>query len=156
MDDDAGDELAELYAEDFHNLKDTFPNIARRSTFLAIYATFEHSLLRCSWRVQRLASQRYLAGDAITEADWRLFTTLIRFDAVYHGHFKCNRQKLNEFHNISNYLRELYQVAGVKETVDLDYTKIHYYASHTSINPTQVVPLGPQQNFDGPHDREDL
>jgi putative glutathione S-transferase len=106
------------------------------------------------WLEDRLASQRYLVGDSLTEADWRLFTTLIRFDAVYHGHFKCNRQKLSEFHHITQYLRELYQVAGVGETVDLDYTKIHYYASHTSINPTQIVPLGPQQDFSVPHDRE--
>ena len=106
------------------------------------------------WLEARLANQRYLVGEQITEADWRLFTTLVRFDAVYHGHFKCNRQKLNEFHNISNYVNELYQVEGVAETVDLEYSKIHYYASHTSINPTQVVPLGPIPQFNAPHDRE--
>jgi putative glutathione S-transferase len=106
------------------------------------------------WLEARLSKQRYLVGDNITEADWRLFTTLIRFDAVYHGHFKCNRQKLSEFHHISNYVNELYQVAGVKETVDLEYTKIHYYASHLTINPTRIVPQGPAQNFDTPHDRD--
>ena len=106
------------------------------------------------WLEDRLSKQRYLVGEQITEADWRLFTTLIRFDAVYHGHFKCNRQKLNEFHHISNYLRELYQVTGVKDTVDLEYTKIHYYASHITINPTRVVPLGPEEDFDQAHDRE--
>lgn len=106
------------------------------------------------WLEARLAKQRYLVGDVITEADWRLFTTLIRFDAVYHGHFKCNRQKLSEFNHISNYVNELYQVPGVKETVDLEYTKVHYYVSHLTINPTQIVPLGAKHNFDAPHDRE--
>jgi putative glutathione S-transferase len=102
----------------------------------------------------KLAKQRYLVGNTITEADWRLFTTLIRFDAVYHGHFKCNRNKLSEFHHISNYLRELYQVPGIAETVDLEYTKRHYYASHKTINPTLIVPLGPVQQFDLHHDRD--
>ena len=106
------------------------------------------------WLEERLSKQRYLVADKITEADWRLFTTLIRFDAVYHGHFKCNRQKLSEFHHISNYVNELYQVKGVAETVDLEYTKIHYYASHITINPTQIVPLGAKQNFNAPHNRE--
>ena len=105
------------------------------------------------WLEKRLASQRYLVGDNITEADWRLFTTLIRFDAVYHGHFKCNRQRLSEFSNISHYVRELYQVSGVRETVDLEYTKEHYYGSHLSINPTGIIPLGPIVDFDRPHNR---
>jgi putative glutathione S-transferase len=106
------------------------------------------------WLEERLSKQRYLVGDQITEADWRLFTTLIRFDAVYHGHFKCNRHKLSEFHHISNYVNELYQVKGIAGTVDLEYTKIHYYASHVTINPTQIVPLGAEQNFNAPHNRE--
>jgi len=114
-----------------------------------------HSLFESlDWLEDRLSKQRYLVGDQTTEAEWRLFTTLIRFDAVYHGHFKCNRQKLSEFHHISNYLRELYQMDGVKETVDLEYTKIHYYASHLTINPTGIVPLGPEEDFDQAHDRE--
>lgn len=92
-------------------------------------------------------------ADKITEADWRLFTTLIRFDAVYHGHFKCNRQKISEFHHIKNYVNDLYQVPGIKETVDLEYTKTHYYASHLTINPTGIVPLGAAEHFDAPHDR---
>lgn len=116
----------------------------------AYYALFDS----LDWLEERLSNQRYLVGDKITEADWRLFTTLIRFDAVYHGHFKCNRQKISEFHHISNYVKELYQVAGVKETINLEYTKTHYYASHLTINPTQIVPLGAEQNFDEPHDRD--
>lgn len=125
------------------------------ATTQAAYNNAYHQLFdSLDWLEARLANQRYLVGNNITEADWRLFTTLIRFDAVYHGHFKCNRQKLTEFHHISNYVNELYQVPGVKETVDLEYTKIHYYASHTTINPTSIVPLGAKQNFDAPHDRE--
>ena len=104
----------------------------------------------------RLSSQRFLVGDKITEADWRLFTTLIRFDAIYHGHFKCNRAKLSEFHHLSNYLRELYQVPGVSDTVDLQHSKVHYYASHGYINPTAIVPLGPFTDFSASHDRARL
>lgn len=106
------------------------------------------------WLEEHLSANRYLVGDTLTEADWRLFTTLLRFDAVYHGHFKCNRNKLSEFHHISNYVRELFQVDGVASTVDIPYTKLHYYGSHITINPTLVVPKGPEQNFALPHDRE--
>lgn len=105
------------------------------------------------WVEGILSEQRYLAGEQITEADWRLFTTLIRFDAVYFGHFKCNRQQIADFPNISGYLRELYQVAGVAETVSFEHIKTHYYASHTTINPTGVIPLGPDQDFEIPHGR---
>jgi len=102
---------------------------------------------------ERLAGQRYLVGARLTEADWRLFTTLVRFDPVYHGHFKCNRQKLNEFPNLWNYLLELYQFPGVSETVRLDHIKTHYYWSHTSINPTRIVPKGPAIDYAAPHNR---
>ncbi len=106
------------------------------------------------WVEEILSQQRYLAGNVLTEADWRLFTTLIRFDAVYFGHFKTNRQLLASFPNISNYLRELYQVPGVADTVNFEHIKTHYYASHRTINPTCVVPVGPKQDFSLPHDRE--
>lgn len=105
---------------------------------------------------QRLAEQRYLCGDRITEADWRLFTTLIRFDAVYHGHFKCNRQRLIEFPKLWAWTRELYQWPGVAETVDFDHIKRHYYMSHRQINPTGVVPKGPQLDLLLAHGREGL
>lgn len=101
----------------------------------------------------RLAKQRYLVGEHITEADWRLFTTLIRFDAVYVGHFKCNFRRIEDYPNISNYLRELYQYPGIAETVNLDHIKRHYYFSHTMINPTQVVPEGPVLDFSQAHNR---
>ncbi|MCC0043871.1 MAG: glutathione S-transferase family protein [Brucellaceae bacterium] len=104
----------------------------------------------------RLAAGRYLVGDALTEADWRLFTTLIRFDAVYYSHFKCNRQRIGDFPNLSNYLRELYQIPGIAETVNMLHIKHHYYASHESVNPTRIVPLGPVLDFDAPHDRARL
>lgn len=105
---------------------------------------------------QRLAIKRYLCGDTLTEADWRLFTTLIRFDAVYHGHFKCNLRRISDYPAISGYLRELYQHNGVLETVNFDHIKHHYYFSHTMINPSQVVPIGPELDLNSPHGRDSL
>ncbi|BDX07037.1 glutathione S-transferase family protein [Planctobacterium marinum] len=100
-----------------------------------------------------LSKQRYLVGTQITEGDWRLFTTLVRFDAVYVGHFKCNIKRIEDYPNLSNYLRELYQYPGIAETVNLEHIKRHYYYSHTMINPTQVIPVGPELNLDGPWQR---
>lgn len=100
-----------------------------------------------------LSQQRYLAGTQITEADWRLFTTLVRFDAVYVGHFKCNIRRIEDYPHLSNYLRELYQYPGVAETVNMDHIKRHYYFSHKHINPTQVVPNGPELKLDRPFNR---
>ena len=103
---------------------------------------------------RRLGRQRYLAGDRLTEADWRLFTTLVRFDPVYVGHFKCNLRRIADYPNLSNYLRELYQVPGVAETVNLHHIKAHYYGSHATINPTRIVPLGPEIDYLAPHNRD--
>ncbi|WP_315810107.1 glutathione S-transferase family protein [Pseudomonas sp. C9-3] len=108
------------------------------------------------WLEEHLGEQRYLAGEYLTEADVRLFTTLIRFDAVYHGHFKCNLRRLADYPNLSGWLRELYQLDGVAGTVDFQHIKHHYYGSHRTINPTGIVPLGPQQDFTTPHGREHL
>lgn len=105
---------------------------------------------------KRLSKQRYLAGNQITEADWRAFTTLIRFDAVYVGHFKCNRRRIEDYPALSNYLRDLYQYEGISNTVDIDYTKRHYYESHESINPTGIIPTGPLQNLTEKHNRATL
>jgi len=105
---------------------------------------------------QRLERTRYLAGARITEADWRLFTTLVRFDAVYYSHFKCNLRRIVDYPNLWNYLLELYQVPGVAETVSLAQIKRHYYASHPTINPTRIVPKGPAIDFSAPHDRARL
>ncbi|WP_274023273.1 glutathione S-transferase family protein [Vibrio parahaemolyticus] len=101
-----------------------------------------------------LATHRYLAGNKITEADWRLFTTLVRFDAVYVGHFKCNKQRIADYVNIQGYLKELYQIDGIADTTDFYHIKRHYYFSHAGINPTQVVPKGPDLDFSSPHQRE--
>jgi glutathionyl-hydroquinone reductase len=102
---------------------------------------------------ERLSGQRYLAGEKLTEADWRLFTTLVRFDAVYYGHFKCNLRRIVDYPNLGNYLRDLYQVPGVAETVSMDHIKRHYYGSHRHINPSGIVPLGPALDLSAPHDR---
>ncbi|WP_392890249.1 glutathione S-transferase family protein [Pseudomonas migulae] len=103
-----------------------------------------------------LGANRYLVGEYLTEADIRLFTTLIRFDAVYHGHFKCNLRRIADYPNLSNWLREIYQWPGIAETVDFEHIKKHYYGSHKTINPTGVVPKGPEQDFNAPHDRARL
>lgn len=105
-------------------------------------------------RIEELLSrQRYLAGDRLTEADWRLFPTLVRFDAVYFSHFKCNLRRIADCHNLVNYLRDLYQVPGIAETVSIDHIKRHYYGSQRNVNPTGIVPIGPLLDFSAPHDR---
>lgn len=103
----------------------------------------------------RLDTQRYLLGPVITEADWRLFTTLIRFDAVYVGHFKCNIRRIEDYANLSEYVRDLFQQPGIAETVDIKAIKLHYYGSHDTINPHYIVPLGPALDFHKPHQRAD-
>ncbi|MEV6322671.1 glutathione S-transferase C-terminal domain-containing protein [Nocardia sp. NPDC051787] len=112
---------------------------------------------RLDWLSERLAAQRYLVGDMITEADIRLFTTLVRFDAVYHGHFKCNRSKLTEMPVLWAYARDLYQTPGFGDTIDFGQIKTHYYVVHRDINPTGIVPKGPDlANWSTPHGREAL
>ncbi|MGQ8363925.1 glutathione S-transferase family protein [Glaciecola sp. 1036] len=105
---------------------------------------------------KRLSTQRYLVGDSLTEADWRLFTTLVRFDPVYVGHFKCNLRRIEDYSSLSGYLRELYQIEGVSDTVNFEHIKRHYYYSHHMINPTQVVPMGPIMDLKVPHNRHHL
>ena len=122
---------------------------AYEEAFDALFATLDDLQAR-------LSGQRYLVGERLTEADWRLFTTLLRFDPVYHGHFKCNLRRIADYPNLSNYVRDLYQVSGVAETVDLFHIKHHYYGSHETINPTGIVPKGPEVDLWLPHDRERL
>ena len=122
----------------------------------AYEAAFDDVFTELDWLEQRLAENRYLAGEYLTEADIRLFTTLIRFDAVYYSHFKCNLRRIADYPNLSNWLRELYQWPGIGETVDFAHIKGHYYASHRTINPTAIVPKGPQQDFSVAHDRARL
>jgi putative glutathione S-transferase len=106
------------------------------------------------WLDRRLASSRYLFGDRHTEADWRLFTTLVRFDAVYVGHFKCNLRRIADYRHLSGYLRDLYQTPGIAETVNMQHIKGHYYESHKTINPTGIVPAGPALDLEAPHGRD--
>ncbi len=105
---------------------------------------------------QRLSRQRYLLGKQQTEADWRLFTSLVRFDAVYYNHFKCNQARLVDYPHLWAYTRDLYQTAGIAKTVNMDHIKQHYFASHKHINPTGIVPKGPVLDFDAPHQRATL
>ena len=105
---------------------------------------------------ERLSGQRFLLGSQITEADWRLFPTLIRFDAVYVSHFKCNKRRIVDYPNLWGYTQDLYQLPGVAETVNMDHIKRHYYMTHGSLNPSRVVPLGPEIDFTLPHGRGQL
>jgi len=122
----------------------------------AYEAAFDDVFAELNALEKLLGEKRYLVGEYLTEADVRLFTTLIRFDAVYHGHLKCNLRRIADYANLSNWLREMYQLPGVADTVDFVHIKHHYYASHATINPTGVVPKGPEQDFSGAHDRARL
>jgi putative glutathione S-transferase len=136
---------------------DGLNNGVYRAGFATTQAAYEEGFrdvfATLDWLEERLASRRYLAGDVLTEADWRTFVTLVRFDPVYVGHFKCNRNRIVDLPNLWGYTRELYQHDGVAETVRLDEIKRHYYVTHPSINPTGVVPLGPDVDFTTPHGR---
>ncbi|MCE6976458.1 glutathione S-transferase family protein [Pseudomonas frederiksbergensis] len=117
---------------------------------------FDELFGELDWLEQLLGANRYLTGEYLTEADIRLFTTMIRFDAVYFGHFKCNLRRIADYPNLSNWLREIYQWPGIAETVDFEHIKNHYYGSHKTINPTGIVPKGPAQDFTAAHDRARL
>ena len=136
---------------------DTVNNGVYKAGFATRQEAYEEAVVplfdTLDWLEERLKSQRYLTGDKITEADWRLFTTLIRFDAVYVGHFKCNLKRLFDYPNLWAYTRDLYQQPGIAETVNMYHIKNHYYGSHTSVNPSGIVPLGPVINYDEPHNR---
>ena len=128
-----------------------------RSGFAATQEAYEEAVTELfdalnHWE-EVLGTRRYLCGGRITEADWCLFPTLVRFDAVYHGHFKCNLRRIVDYPNLWGYLRDLYQYPGVAETVNMEHIKRHYYRSHGSVNPTRIVPKGPVLDFSGPHGR---
>lgn len=140
-----------------------YPNIndgVYRAGFATTQASYEQAvrnLFDALDRIEaRLSKQRYLVGQQITEADWRLFPTLIRFDAVYHGHFKCNIRRIVDYPHLWGYLRELYQFDGIAETVNFDHIKRHYYVTHDDINPTRIVPVGPALDLTSPHGRDRL
>jgi len=136
---------------------DTLNNGVYKSGFAGNQEAYEEAVIplfeTLDWLEDILSRHRYLTGNTATEADWRLFTTLIRFDPVYVGHFKCNLKTIAEYPNLSNFIRDLYQHENVSATVHMDHIKNHYYASHDTINPTGVVPLGPVQDLDAVHDR---
>ncbi|CAG4920383.1 glutathione S-transferase family protein [Paraburkholderia gardini] len=139
---------------------DTVNNGVYKSGFATTQQAYEEAVVplfdSLDWLEEKLATHRFLTGDHVTEADIRLFTTLIRFDAVYVGHFKCNLRRIADYPNLSAYARDVYQLPGVAGTVDFGHIKRHYYESHPSVNPTGIVPLGPVQNFTTPHDRARL
>ena len=135
----------------------TVNNGVYRCGFATTQAAYEEAITplfdTLDWLEDILSRKRYLTGGQITEADWRLFTTLIRFDPVYVGHFKCNIRRIADYPNLSNYLRDLYQQPGIARTVNMEHIKRHYYESHTSINPSRVVPKGPVIDYKTPHNR---
>lgn len=139
---------------------DSVNNGVYKAGFATTQSAYEQAVMplfdTLDWLDERLSTQRFLLGKKITEADWRLFTTLIRFDAVYHGHFKCNLRRIDDYPNLRGYIRDLYQQPGVADTVNMVHIKTHYYASHTMINPTGIVPAGPVLSFDQPHQRESV
>lgn len=137
---------------------DTVNNGVYKAGFTTTQQAYEEAFVllfeTLDWLENRLSIKRYLTGNAITEADWRLFTTLVRFDAVYFGHFKCNLKRLVDYPNLWGYTRDLYQQPGIAETINMHHIKHHYYGSHGSINPTGIVPSGPVIDFSEPHRRD--
>lgn len=150
-------ELLEQIDQINSHVYDTINNGVYKAGFATAQDVYEREVIALFESLEgleeRLSRQRYLTGDRITEADWRLFTTLIRFDAVYHGHFKCNLRQLSDFPNLWAYTRELYQWPSVAETLDLQHIKEHYYRSHGTINPNGIVPKGPVLDLEAPHGR---
>jgi len=166
--DEFGNADADFYPqalrEEIDNINDPVYNNVNNGVYRAGFAQTQEAYNKAYHRLfntlheleNRLSKQRYLAGGQITEADWRLFTTLVRFDAVYYNHFKTNKKRLIEYPNLWAYTRELYQVPGVADTVNMDHIKYHYFASHHSINPTGIVPQGPEIDFMQAHGRESI
>jgi putative glutathione S-transferase len=158
----------DLYPPDLRvaidDVNDRVYNSVNNGVYRAGFATtqgayeeaFDELFASLDWLDDRLATRRYLLGDQITEADWRLFPTLVRFDAVYVGHFKCNLRRIADYAHLSGYLRDLYQQPGIADTVDLDHIKRHYYMTHPQLNPTRIVPKGPELDLWAAHRRERL
>ncbi|WP_322866745.1 glutathione S-transferase family protein [Aquicoccus sp. G2-2] len=151
------EELREAIEPVNARIYDTFNNGVYKAGFATSQAAYDAAVgplfETLDWLEQRLSTQRYLMGDVLSEADWRLFTTLVRFDTVYHGHFKCNRARIVDYPAVWAYTRALYQVPGVAGTVRLDHITRHYHYSHDTINPHRIVPIGPVLDFDAPHGR---
>ncbi|WP_163511338.1 glutathione S-transferase family protein [Fodinicola acaciae] len=151
------DEIEDVAEKVFRDVNNGVYKCGFASSQKAYEEAYQRLFERLDWLSDRLSGQRYLVGDTITEADVRLWTTLVRFDAVYHGHFKCNRQKLAEMPVLWAYARDLFQTPGFGDTIDFAQIKEHYYVVHTMINPTQIVPVGPDPSgWLTPHHREQL
>jgi putative glutathione S-transferase len=148
------DEIDEVNERIYHTLNNGVYKCGFATTQDAYEEAFVALFDTLDWLEERLSKQRYLVGNQITEADWRLFTTLVRFDAVYVDHFKTNLRRIVDYPNLWGYTRELYQVPGVKDTVHMHHIKHHYYGSHESINPLRIVPMGPIIDFEAPHGRD--
>lgn len=150
-------ELRDAIAPVNDRIYDTLNNGVYKSGFATTQEAYDaavHPLFdTLDWLEERLSQNRYLMGDQITEADWRLFTTLVRFDSAYHLHFKCNRKRIIDYDNLWAYTRELYQWPGVAETVNMDHIVRHYHYSHESINPHRIIPINPDTDFMAPHGR---
>ena len=146
-------QIDELNDRIYNTLNDGVYRCGFASTQAAYEAALTPLFDTLDWLEAKLAKTRYLTGPFITEADWRLFPTLIRFDPVYVGHFKCNLRRIIDYPNLSNYLRDLYQQPGIEETVNMKHIKEHYYGSHETINPSRVVPMGPDIDLTHPHNR---
>jgi len=154
---DRRDEIDDVMEDVYGDVNNGVYRTGFAGTQNAYEKSFRRLFDRLDWLEERLRGQRYLVGDTITEADVRLFTTLVRFDAVYHGHFKCNRQKLTEFPVLWAYTRDLFHTPGFGDTIDFDHIKRHYYEVHTDINPTRIVPAGPDlSGWMTLHRREEL
>ncbi|MDG1084545.1 MAG: glutathione S-transferase family protein [Planktotalea sp.] len=150
-------EMRERIEEVNARIYDTINNGVYKSGFATTQVAYDAAVGplfdSLEWVEQRLSKNRYLMGDTLTEADWRLFTTLVRFDPVYHLHFKCNRKRIVDYPNIWAYTRELYQVPGIAETVNFEHIVRHYHYSHETINPNRIIPTNPVLNFMDPHGR---
>lgn len=159
-----GDYYPEPLRDEIDALNERIYNTVNNGVYKAGFATtqeaYEEAVVplfdTLDWLDERLSTNRYLTGSRITEADWRLFTTLLRFDPVYVGHFKCNIRRIADYPNLSGYVRDLYQQPGIAATVNMHHIKNHYYASHETVNPSRVIPLGPQVDLGAPHDRSKL
>jgi putative glutathione S-transferase len=149
-------EIDELNAFIYPNVNNGVYRTGFATTQDAYNEAFEQLFAALDTLEQRLSTRRYLTGPRVTEADWRLFTTLVRFDPVYFGHFKCNRRRLVDYPNLWGYTCDLYQTPGVAATVHVDLIKRHYYGSHATINPTGIIPRGPQIDYTAPHERARL
>ena len=150
-------EMRERIEEVNARIYDTINNGVYKSGFATTQVAYDAAVGplfdSLEWVEQRLSQKRYLMGNTLTEADWRLFTTLVRFDSVYHLHFKCNRKRIVDYPNIWAYTRELYQVSGIAETVNFEHIVRHYHYSHETINPNRIIPTNPVLNFMDPHGR---